>query len=142
MIRKQKEIFQPEEDSINITPLLDMIFILIFFFLVATTLKKEVSFVNVSLPKADYVDEKEFSGDILVVDIDKGNKIYLNNEQVTTEELSNKLKGLNDSGIKSIIIRGDSDSSLQTSVSILDKCLENKFYNVFIEVKGGQKDRL
>jgi len=133
MIRKQKEIFRPEEDSINITPLLDMIFILIFFFLVATTLRKELSLINVSLPEADYVEEKDLSGDILVVDVNKENQIYINNVQVTLEEFSNKLRSLKDSDVKSIVIRGDSKSSLQTSVSILDKCLENKFYNVFIE---------
>ncbi len=138
MIRKQKQIFQPEEESINVTPLLDMIFILIFFFLVATTLKKEASYMNVSLPEADYVDEKELSGDILVVDVDKENKIYVENKLFSVNEFANKLKDLKSSDVKSIIIRGDSESALQTSVSILDKCLENDFHNVMIEVKEKQ----
>ena len=45
------QLRQPEEVDLNITPLIDVVFLLLIFFMVSTTFDHE-SEVNITLPKA------------------------------------------------------------------------------------------
>lgn len=50
---ERASVIEQEEEELNLTPLLDCIFILVFFFLVATTIRDEEAQLEVQIPRAD-----------------------------------------------------------------------------------------
>ena len=67
------------EDDVNVTPLLDIVFIMLIFFIVTSTFVKEPGFDPVR-PEAATAVDKRF-GTILIA-IDEEDKIWVNKEQV------------------------------------------------------------
>lgn len=103
--------------EINITPFVDVMLVLLIIFMVTAPMM--VQGVNVSLPEAE-------SGPIssddnqLVVSIDKDGKIYINDLNVTTDFLGEKLKRIleNRTG-KEVYLRADKMVSYGVVVSVM-----------------------
>ncbi|MFH2064042.1 MAG: protein TolR [Pseudomonadota bacterium] len=103
--------------EINITPFVDVMLVLLIIFMVTAPMM--VQGVNVSLPEAE-------SGPIssddnqLVVSIDKEGKIYINDLNVTTDFLGEKLKRIleNRTG-KEVYLRADKMVSYGVVVSVM-----------------------
>jgi len=103
----------------NLTPLVDVMFILMIFILV-TAQYTNVYSIKVDLPKAETaqrVGEKE----VVVISLDKNEVIYFENEQIELLELELKLKKL----VKlektpQIIIEADERSRTGDLVQVMD----------------------
>ncbi|MEL6360385.1 MAG: biopolymer transporter ExbD [Pseudomonadota bacterium] len=72
------------EDDVNVTPLLDIVFIMLIFFIVTSTFVKEPG-VDINRPEAQTAKERKFAA-ILVAVTDE-NKIYINKDEVALEEV-------------------------------------------------------
>ena len=117
--------FRPErkeELELNITPLVDVVFLLLIFFMVSTTFERK-SEINISLPNSTEV-MKEVNTDILTVAIDAQERIYINdvplvNSQLSTirEVLSQNVDGKNE---PMIVISADANATHQIVVKVLD----------------------
>ena len=63
--------FEPAEDDgtneINMTPIIDCVFLLLIFFLVATVLKKVDKELDVELPQAAHATDRKYTEQKLVV---------------------------------------------------------------------------
>ena len=85
-----------DEPELNLTPLIDVVFILLIFFMVSTTFQKE-SEIKIELPEAsaDPVEEKQ---DVLELVIDAEGRYFIEQQQVVNTEqvnvLTQKLIGL------------------------------------------------
>jgi len=75
---------QPELD-VNITPLIDVVFLLLIFFMVSTTFKQDFE-VSIELPKASS-DEKLVDKTLNVMIAPNGN-YYLNNIKLENDKMS------------------------------------------------------
>ena len=135
MKKKKQYFWLSEETSINLTPLLDVIFNLIFFFLLATTIKQTQALIEINLPgarEASVVEEKEMP---LVVSVNAEDEIYFNEELVTLEVLETRLEEVSERKEKIVIVRGDSQTHHQTIVDVLDVCSRTGFTQVKLEVE-------
>jgi len=111
-----------DEVELNITPLIDVVFLLLIFFMVSTTFERE-SEINITLPEASK-DITEAKPDAIRIAIDTESRIYINdraliNSQLTTikQGLSDALKNLQDAPV---IISADAGTSHQMVVKVMD----------------------
>lgn len=104
--------------QIDIAPLIDVIFLLLIFFMLSSSFTFE-SGINVKLPKAvtsDVIKEEN-----LVVTITSENVLYLNSKITTLKELTDIL---GDAGNKSkpLLIKADRRASIGRIVDVWDLC--------------------
>ena len=117
MIRRRK---RPAEDStIDITPMLDIVFIMLIFFIVTTTFIKETG-VEVNRPNAStaVADER---GNILIA-ITENNEIYIDKRLIDLRAVRanvERLKAENPEG--SVIIQADQNSNTGLLVETMDQ---------------------
>jgi len=101
---------------IDITPMIDLVFLLVIFFMVTSSLGK-ISSINVNLPRADKSDEN-LTGEA-VVSINKDNEIFFNDVKVDSSRIMEEAEKLADFKGK-IIIRADKESNYESVVSVID----------------------
>lgn len=104
--------------ELNITPLLDLAFVLLVIFIITTT--PIVNDLDLNLPKASK-REKDPPRKANYVTVDTGGRIFLNKKEVDFEGLREELIQLRiaDPDL-SVIVRGDSKTKYQKIVGVLD----------------------
>ena len=113
--------------KINIIPLIDIIFLMLVFFMLATNFseKKEISF---KLKQS--IEILNDSQENLLIYI-KNNSFVINEESIKNRNLEEKvLSYWNSKNYKNIIILNDKDSNLQELILILDILKKNEINNV------------
>jgi biopolymer transport protein ExbD len=104
--------------ELNITPLLDLAFVLLVIFIITTT--PIVNDLDLNLPKATK-HEKDPPRKANYVTVDNAGTTYLNKKEVTPEELLDQLIQLRvDDPDLNVIVRGDSKTKYRKIVAVLD----------------------
>jgi biopolymer transport protein ExbD len=111
-----------EEDSlqIDLTSLIDVVFLLLIFFMVSTTFVQSDA-MNVQLPKASASKVTAQKDKQLTVDIDKDGLIFYEGKKTTKDQLRDSLlviKNKTDNPI--LIVRADKATNHGTVVSVMD----------------------
>lgn len=85
--------FEDDSDvSLDLTPLIDTVFMLLIFFIMATTFSKPV--LEVALAKADSASHREVAQEKLTVTITAEGNILLDGETVAREEIETRMEPL------------------------------------------------
>lgn len=104
--------------QIDITSLVDLVFLLIAFFMITSSLSSTSS-ISVQLPKAVQSGEQK-QGD-LVITVDEKNNVYINDVKYDMKsllgEFNKRKEGL---GKNVIIIKGDRNANYETIVKVMD----------------------
>jgi biopolymer transport protein ExbD len=104
--------------ELNITPLLDLAFVLLVIFIITTT--PIVNDLDLSLPKASK-HEKDPPRKANYVTVEASGKMYLNKKEVDVAALHAEMIQLRtDDPDLSVIVRGDSKTKYQKIVDVLD----------------------
>ena len=111
-----------EEPSINLTPLIDVVFLLLIFFMVTTTFNRE-ALLQVNLPKAEAEAIANYSEQLEVV-ISRDGLFSLNGQILVNGRVETLLRGLElesegDLNLPVIIV-ADSEATHQSVVSAMD----------------------
>lgn len=112
----QRRRVQRGLDAMNMTPLIDIIFQLLIFFMLSSSFSFP-SGIDVKLPKA--VTSDKVQAQDLVITITSENVIYLNNGVVTMKELEKYLT-MDDNKNRPVLIRSDRRSSMGRIVDVWD----------------------
>ena len=108
-----------EEASVDLTPMLDVVFIMLIFFIVTAVFVKETG-VDVIKPKASTSDEAPPAA--VLVAIDAENRIWIDKKTVDIRALSGHLEQLTaqnpDGGL---VIQADKASNIDTFTNVLDE---------------------
>jgi biopolymer transport protein ExbD len=107
-----------EQVAVDLTPLVNVFFLLLIFFMFTSSFIFQPG-IRVSLPKAVTSVVIQEEGAVLI--ITKGDKIYLSDREVSTDELLSKLRLIAKSK-GSLLIKADSDASLGRVVEVWDMC--------------------
>lgn len=120
--------------EINLVPLLDSIFILIFFFMFALTTMVKKNGLSVALPKSSTgkkISEKT------TLTIRQNGALFWNKQPIPESELLNKMKEFKATSPEmSLVIRGDKGTPFENIVRILDQAESIQLRRVTIETKS------
>ncbi len=111
-----------DEPAVNLTPLIDVVFILLIFFMVSTTFQRE-SEIKIELPEAssEAVEEKPESLEIV---IDSDGHYFIDEQQVVNTELETLKtairKFLGEKTDIPVVIRADRNTPYESVVRAMD----------------------
>ena len=111
-----------DEVNLDITPLIDVVFLLLIFFMVSTTFEHN-SEINITLPSSSK-EVTEAKPDAVNVGLDSQGNVYINDKALVNAQLetiktalSDALVGLNE---PPVIISADSNATHQSVVRVMD----------------------
>ena len=119
-----------EESEVNLTPMLDVVFIMLIFFIVTASFVKE-SGIDVNRPDAATAEKKE-RGNILVA-ISQNNQIWVDKRQVDPRALRANIERLHAENPQgAVVIQADKESKNGLLVQVMDAARLAGVYNVSI----------
>mgnify|MGYP000057755343 FL=1 len=118
-MRKKKILEADEEIDLNITPMLDIVFIILIFFVVSTSFVKE-SGVDVSRPDASSAERKE-RGNIMI-GITADNQVWIDRRQVDIRAVRANIERLHAENPEgAVVVQADKDSKTGLLVQVIDQ---------------------
>ncbi len=128
-----KQFYQPEpeeESAIDITPLLDVVFIMLIFFIVTATFVKEAG-IDVNRPEATTAVKKE-NANILIA-IGPNNDVWIDKRQIDIRSVRPNIERLHAENPQgSVVIQADKESKTDTLIQVMDAARQAGVYNVSI----------
>ena len=124
------------ESFIDISPMMDMVFILLIFFIVTSTFTRETG-IDVTKPKAS--SAKELAKESILIGITRQGTVHINETQVNLSSLQTILKQMMaESPDRPVIIVSDRDAPSGAIVDVLDECNIAKVHKVSISAEEGE----
>lgn len=107
----------------NMSSMTDIVFLLLIFFMIASTLAKQLDTIDVKLPKAAGKTENR---NTISVTINNNNKFYINSASISKARFKNQL--LNEVNLKktpSIILRAEKNVDIEQVVYVMNIANKN-----------------
>ncbi len=126
--------------ALSITPLIDVVFLLLIFFLVATRFEQQDREMDFPLPDASMAQPASIKPREVFINIDNNGRYFVGGKQVTLAELKAVLMRAvaNNPLHQSAMVRADRRVQLQPVVSAINTCKEvGCKVAITIEGKGG-----
>ena len=124
-----------EDPTVDLTSLIDVVFLLLIFFMVSTTFERE-SVLKVDLPEANTVEEREELPDTLELVIDREGRMFLNDQRLldsnadtiraAMEQLAGERRDV------PLILRADRQTPHHFVVTTMDVAAQLGFVNLSI----------
>lgn len=135
-----KKYFKKEKNfvSINITSLIDVVFMLVIFFMLSSSFNK--SSIPISLPSSENSIQSSDTESIRVT-ISKENIIFLNDNITSIKNLSSESqKLLTSSGTRNAVLYSDENVSLGFMISVIDELTKSGIENVSVKTYAKSKN--
>ncbi len=115
--------------DINVTPLVDVVLVLLIIFMITAPVLQ--SGIEVAVPKTKTV--KEITEERLVISIDKQQRVYLGNDAVNINEIADKLhQKIRDPQNQYIYVRADENVPFGAFATVMDAVKQSGITNVSI----------
>lgn len=126
---------------VDLTPMIDVVFQLLLFFLVASKFADEERELKVVLPQASEAKPLIAKPQEFFVNVDKDGKIFVSNKVVTLDQLDRQLAQLaaNNPGRQTVVIRADERSDLKHAVSVMNACNKANIRDYRLSTAEGKK---
>jgi len=131
-MRKKKGAFgaEEEENEINLTPMLDVVFIMLIFFIVTASLIKEAG-IDVIRPEAMTADKQEDAA--ILIAISANDEIWIDRRETDPRALRTAIERLHSENPKgSIVIQADEASTNEMLVIVMEAAKQVGVANVAI----------
>jgi biopolymer transport protein ExbD len=121
---------QEEESEINITPMLDVVFIMLIFFIVTASFVKE-SGIEVNRPDAQTAELKEKAN--ILIAITATNQIYVDRRRVDPRAVRANIERLHAENPQgTVVIQADKESKTETLIQVMDASRQAGVFDVAI----------
>jgi biopolymer transport protein ExbD len=134
---------ESEEDNyggINLMPLVDVVFLLLIFFLAATTFQNEEVELNLRLSEANSGDAGKAKKQ-LIISLLQDDTVTMGGRTVTMEALRQKLvAAITRNKEQAVLVRGDSSAQFGVGLQVLDACRLAKIKKVNFAAQPASKD--
>lgn len=111
-----------EEIDLNITPLIDVVFLLLIFFMVSTTFNHQ-SELNITLPEASR-ETTQVRQDAINIIVDNQSQIYVNDQKLPDSQISTIKEMIYNVSVEiedaTVIISADRETPYQMVVRVMD----------------------
>ena len=123
--------FEEDNSQINILPMIDIIFVILSFFIVSSLYLVKLETIPVNLPSAETSNQEKDS--LIVVTLNIENNVFIDEKFIDASTLENEIKSkLKTSKNKKVILRADKGLKYGKVISILD--ILRKIENIKIGV--------
>ena len=136
---------QDEQPTLNLTPMIDVVFLLIIFFMVATSFADMERDIELELPEVAAASALTSAPKQRVVEVKADGTTLLDGEAVSLDELTRLLTSARkDYPELSVVIRGDATCAFQHVAAGLAACQEARISDLGITVRlaSGGKSKL
>lgn len=120
-----------EAETIQMAPLIDIVFLILVFFMVTTVYSTLESEIDITLPTASSAQNSERAQGEIYINLREDGQIVVNNKTMEIPELQQVLNSVAEyfpGG--AVIIRGDREANLGRAIAILDCCKNADIQNV------------
>jgi biopolymer transport protein ExbD len=125
-----------EEPTLNLTPMVDIVFLLIIFFMVGTQFAEMERSIDVQLPTVSSVTPLTNLPDAKVIDIHDDGKIVYEGTEVTLEDLQGVLEKAKENYTgQAIVLRGDQRCAYQQIMNVIAVCKRAKISSISLANK-------
>lgn len=117
---------------VNIVPLVDVLTVLLFFFIV-TMQFKQFKVLNITMPEIKTAGVNQVDDQIIIA-IDESGEIFFNGIAVTTKQLSESLVTTNQVKADfSVLIMADEETELKVITEVMDLCRNNQLNQIRLQ---------
>jgi biopolymer transport protein ExbD len=121
----------PHHPGIQLAPLVDVLLLLLIFFLMTWNAARNENELDVKIPKASAAKEKAAVIGDVVVNVKTDGNVVVNRRTLSGTELSELLKGLVQlNPEQAVVIRGDEAGAYKNIVGVLSICSQAGVTNV------------
>ena len=130
-----------ERPSLNMTPMIDIVFLLIIFFMVGTKFTELERKIGLQVPEVSETSALTAAPEKKVINVHRDGQITLDRQFVTLEQLHTYLvsarREYQDLGV---LIRGDAQGPFQNVASVLSACRQAGISEMGISVRLARRD--
>lgn len=123
---------QREEPDVNLTPLIDVVFLLLIFFMVSTTFERETE-ISIELPEASGPQIKT-EKTVVEISIDEKGRYFVNKKEVINTQLDTLKRAVQEAAGSEkkprIILSADRMSTHQAVITAMDAVRQLGFVNM------------
>ncbi|MBT8471716.1 MAG: biopolymer transporter ExbD [Marinicaulis sp.] len=133
MAKRNSFAQEAEEEDVNVTPLLDIVFIMLIFFIVTSTFVKEPG-VEVERPEAVSATERKLAS--IIVAISDEDEIWINKEQVDLNEVRIAVEELRRENPKgTAVVQADAKAKSRLLVEVVTQIRATGISDVAVSTK-------
>jgi biopolymer transport protein ExbD len=123
---------EEEENEINLTPMLDVVFIMLIFFIVTATFIRETGLTAQRPDQNDQPQVIEEDGSILVI-IDNNDDIWMEGQIIDERRVRARIEAAHAENVeRPVVIQAQPNSSTKTLVAVMDASQQADVYNISI----------
>ncbi len=131
-----------EEPGINLTPMIDIVFLLLIFFMVGTRFTEMEREFKIQLPSVSEAQPLTSLPDEITINVSSDGELQVDGVEMTLQELENRLqtakKNYSD---QSVIVRGDANGAYQNVMDVLAACNRSGIQAVSLANRLSTKDQ-
>ena len=121
----------PEAAGFQIAPMVDIVFLLLIFFLVTWNFARHETELDVKVPTAKEGKESRRSVGEVIINVKNDGSIVINRKTVSAEELGGTLRKISELyPDQAVVLRGDQSADYRYIVAVLDICRAANIWNV------------
>ncbi|MEM8912804.1 MAG: biopolymer transporter ExbD [Planctomycetota bacterium] len=126
--------------TINLTPMIDVVFLLVIFFMVGSRMDSGDNGVAVTVPGAGDMRAMSRLPDRRLVDVSAGGSVALDGRSITLDELTSTLRRQHqDYPALRVAVRGDDNSSLQQIDLVMRRISSAGVQHIDLSARGQQR---
>ena len=111
--------FEEENIQINILPMIDVIFVILSFFIVSSLYLVRLETIPINLPNAETANQEKDTAIVITLNLD--NKVFIDEKMIDISLFENQLRSkLKNNNNKKVVLRADKSIKYGKVISILD----------------------
>lgn len=131
-----------EDIGIDLTSLIDVVFMLLIFFMVTTSFDR-IAQINVKLPQAS-TDQREVAPESIEVTVDADNQIYVRGQKLINTQLATVREALRESVRTEedvpVVISADAKATHQAVIKVMDAARQAGLLRITFATRKLQDD--
>lgn len=130
---------EAEEAALDLTPMIDMVFLLLIFFLVATTFQQAEREMKVALPFTQSAGPISAALREIIINVDEQGAIFVGGKPITSDALASLVKSaIAANPEQKVSVRGDRRAAYGQVAAVLDICKKSGVQEPYLDTVLGE----
>ena len=131
--------YQPKKNNstLNLAPMIDIVFLLLIFFLVSSTLQGQEVLYNITVPDSSIGESTNIER--INIFLAQKNKIYYNENEYSRENIENLFADFSNNKEKKVKIYADQDSNFDSIVFLIEEFKNRGYRDISFALREEKK---